>query len=235
MSDRTIHLLAGTAGVLLITAGLLAPWTALHQEGTSVALAQYLADHQATGVTYGLAVLLSNALVAPVFIVFLRRLGSRHFKVAAMVAPVLALGLVLESIAVVIWLALWPVAIPGTAAGDSMAIGLFDTLRFLFLGFDLPGASLFSIAAVVLARAVWDEDRHLAGSLATSVALFVVSAVVAIAWQAAASFLVAASIVVYGDAYVRLGQAATRMNISDAVPVAVDDIRRMARPLERAA
>jgi len=200
--------LAILAGLFLAVAGVLFPLAVLPGGVTTQATAQYLAGSQGASLLYVAAVLLSNLLFLPVLVLLTIRLYFKRPGTAIGAGVMIALAILLETIAVLVSLARWS-SIPAAAGGDKTAISLFETIQALFLAIDLPGVLLFYAGAAIYALGLRRMHRPSAVILAVSIALLIAGGLLMAKSPAASTLLTAASIIVYGLGYMALGRLAT--------------------------
>lgn len=209
VSARAIIALAVVSGLLLAIAGASVPTWMAPPGGADAGAAARLAESPIANLVYVLAVFASCALFAPVLIVLTMRLHRLRPTGALVGAAVFGFGLLLESAATTGSLARLTMA-ADAAAGDVVALALFQTLTVQYLAVDFAGVGLIYVAAVVYAVTLWRVHRATSWALIVSTALLFLGFAVS---PLALPFL-AASIVVYGVAYVLLGVVAVRLEVA---------------------
>ena len=209
MSAGAIMALATVAGLMLMVAGgSVLFWMAPPGAPDSVTAAR-LAEGSSANIVYALTVLASCALIAPVLLVLAMRLHPLRPTGTMVGAVLFGLGLVLECVGTMGSLARLPVA-ARAAAGDAGALMLFQALTVQYLAVDFSGVGLLYIAGIVYAVALWMVHRPTFWLLVASTALLFLGFAIP---SLALPFL-AASIVVYGLAYVLLGLVAVRLEVA---------------------
>jgi hypothetical protein len=206
MSNRVIVALSVLSGVLLVLAGMLFPLVVPLEPRPPLLTANLLAGRQMMSYVYVAAVVLSNLAFSPLLVLLTIRLYPKRPGPAIIAGSLLAFAILLETIAVLISLARWSWLIPVGAKGDPNVLLLFETFQVLWMALDLPGAFLFYVSGVIYAVVLWRMHPTAAMLLAASAGFFVAGGAVSIAYPAIGGALVAGSIVVYGIAYIALGQ-----------------------------
>jgi hypothetical protein len=216
MSNRIILVLSVASGVLLVLAGILFPLAIPLEPRPPLLTAHLLAGRQTISFVYVGAVVLSNLLFSPLLVLLTIRLYRHRQGTAIIAGSLLAFALVLETIAVLVSLARWSWLIPTGAKGDPNVLLLFETFQTLWMMLDLPGALLFYVAGAIYAVGLWRMHPTAALLLAASAGFFVIAGAVSVASPAIGGALVAGSIVIYGIAYIALGQLTIELGKPEA-------------------
>ncbi len=206
MSNRIVITLSIASGLLLALVGILFPLAIPLEPRLPLLLANALAARQTISYAYVGAVVLSNLLFSPLLVLLTIRLYRRLQATAIIAGSLLAFGIVLETIAVLISLARWSWLIPIGAKGDPNVLLLFETFQTLWMMLDLPGALLFYVAGAIYAVGLWRMHQTTAMLLAASVGFFLIAGAFSTIYPAIAGALLTGSIVIYGIAYISLGQ-----------------------------
>lgn len=206
MSNRVVVVLSIATGVLLVLAGVLFPLVVPLEPRPAFLTANLLAGRQMMSYVYVAAMVLSNLAFSPLLVLLTIRLYATRPGSAIIAGTLLAFGIVLETIAVLISLARWSWLIPTGAKGDPNVLLLFETFQILWMALDLPGAFLYYVSGVIYAIVLWRTHPTAAMLLAASAGFFVAGGALSIAYATIGGALVAGSIVVYGIAYIALGQ-----------------------------
>jgi hypothetical protein len=201
-------ILAILAGFFLIVAGvtflLWQPPSSV--TGSTFAMAAHLAEHQAANLLYVISVYLSGALFLPVLLMLTIRLYSKRPNAAIIAGSLFGLGYTLEIVATLASLAQWAIAVPEAARGEPLGVKIFQTLTLQYLAVDFSGVALVYVAAIIYAVALWRLHRAASSLLLTSTGLLVIGFAVVSLFPALSLTIIARSIVVYGLAYIALGQ-----------------------------
>ena len=213
MSARLIVILAILAGFFLIIAGVtfLLWQPPSSATGSTIAMAAHLAEQQTANLLYVVSVYLSGVLFLPVIVMLTIRLYSKRPNAAIVAGTLFGLGYTLEIVATLASLAQWAMAVPEAAQGDPLGIKLLQTLTLQYLAVDFSGVALVYVAAIIYAVALWRLHRAASLLLLSSTGLFVIGFAVFPLFPALSSMITAGSIVVYGLAYIALGQVAVNL------------------------
>ncbi len=213
MSARLIMVLAILAGFLLIIAGVtfLLWQPPSSATGSTIAMAAHLAEQQTANLLYVVSVYLSGVLFLPVILTLTIRLYSKRPNAAIVAGTLFGLGYTLEIVATLASLAQWAMAVPEAARGDPLGIKLLQTLTLQYLAVDFSGVGLVYVAAIIYAVALWRLYRATSSLLLASTGLFVIGFAVFPLFPALSSTIIAGSIVVYGLAYITLGQVTVNL------------------------
>jgi hypothetical protein len=213
MSARLIMILAILAGFFLIMAGVtfLLWQPPSSTTGSTVAMAAHLAEHQTANLLYVISVYLSGVLFLPALLMLTIRLYSKRPNAAIVAGMLFGLGYTLEMVATLASLAQWVVAVPEAAQGDPLGIKLFQTLTLQYLAVDFSGVGLVYVAAIIYAVALWRLHRAASSLLLTSTGLLVIGFATVPLFPSLSSIFIAGSILIYGLAYIALGQVAVEL------------------------
>jgi hypothetical protein len=206
-------ILAILAGFFLVIAGVtfLLWQPPSSTTGSTVALAAHLAEQQTANLLYVVSVFLSGVLFLPVILILTIRLNSKRPNAAIVAGTLFGLGYTLEIVATLASLAQWAIAVPEAAQGDPLGIKLLQTLTLQYLAVDFSGVGLVYVAAIIYAVALWRLHRAASSLLVASTCLFVIGFAVFPLFPSLSSMIIAGSIVVYGLAYITLGQVAVNL------------------------
>ncbi len=216
MSNRIVLSLAVASGLLLALVGILFPLVVPLEPRPPLLTAYLLAGRQTISYVYVGAVVLSNIIFSPLLVLLTIRLYRHRQGTAIIGGSLLAFGILLETIAVLVSLARWSWLIPVGAKGEPNVLLLFETFQTLWMMLDLPGALLFYIAGAIYAVGLWRLHPTTAMLLAASGGFFLIAGAVSIAFPAIGGALVAGSIVIYGIAYMAIGQFVVELGKSEA-------------------
>ncbi len=218
MSSRAIQVLSVLSGALLVLVGILFPLAIPLEPRAPLLVAYTLAARQTINYVYVGAVVLSNLLFSPLLVLLTIRLYRQRQGTAIIAGSFLGFALVLETVAVLISLSRWQWLIPVAAKGEPNVLLLFETFQTLWLMLDLPGALLFYVAGVIYAIGLWRLHQTTALLFTASAAFFVAAGAVSLVTPAIGGALLTGSIVVYGIAYIALGQLIIELGKGPAEP-----------------
>ena len=218
---RTCHSLSRPfRGLALIIAGLTVPlWMASPGIGV-IQAARILQENRWYHWAYGALVPLSAAFMAPVVVLLAVRLYRRRPGPALIGAGAFLLGLVLETVGVLLSLVRFGAAAGGLNAGISAAVAgamqddpawmpLYLTLTDAYQVFELAGVVLVFLGGLTLALSLWRRQWLPSALMLVSTVTFLAALFVPAIWLTA---LMAASFVVLGLAYGAFGYATARLN-----------------------
>ncbi len=206
MSNRIVLALCVLSGALLALAGILFPLVVPLEPRPPLLTANLLAGRQTMSFVFVGALVLSNVAFSPLLALLTIRLYPRRQGTAIIAGSLMTFGIVLETIAVLMSLARWSWLIPSGAKGDPNVLLLFQTFQTLWMALDLPGALLYYVAGAIYAVGLWRLHPTAAMLLAASGGFILIAGAVSITYPAIGGALVTGSIVIYGMAYIALGQ-----------------------------
>ncbi len=206
MSQRTVQVLSVLSGLTLALAGMLFPIANPLEPRAPLLLANALAARQAISYACVATLVLSNLLYSPLLILLTIRLYKHRQGTAILAGAFLGFAIVLETVAALISLARWVWIIPVAAKGEPNVLLLFQTFQMLWQMVALPGALLFYVAGIIYAIGLWRLHQTTAVLMTASVGFIAFAAVVSTVSPAVAGALVTGSIVIYGIAYIAVGQ-----------------------------